>query len=202
MKVNTHEMKEESVLEMLEKQYQESDDKNALDYWEPISKIILESIELRDAKNMSQTDLAKAMDTKQSVISRFENMGRLPNYDFIARLSLALSHSPGMTLYGDYMAVVPLEKQSFIKELADKENISTKKFVQAVLDQGITLKRNICEDTQRRDASTTSETMLNLDYTEEDLIRLQRNKTSENFTPKVTLALATPYQGSEFSLAS
>lgn len=202
MKENIHELKEESVLEMLEKQYQESDDKNALDYWEPISKIILESIELRDSKNMSQTDLAIAMNTKQSVISRFENMGRLPNYDFIARLSLALSHSPGMTLYGDYMAVVPLEKQSFIKELADKENISTKKFVQTILDQGITTKRNICEDTQRRDANTTTVTMLNLDFTEDDVIRLQRNKTSESYPPKVTLSLATPYQGSEFSLAS
>jgi len=202
MKENIHELKEESVLEMLEKQYQETDDKNALDYWEPISKIILESIELRDAKNMSQTDLAVAMNTKQSVISRFENMGRLPNYDFIARLSLALSHSPGMTLYGDYMAVVPLEKQGFIKELADKENISTKKYVQAILDQGITLRRNICEDTQRRDANTTLETMLNLDFTEDDVIPLQRIKTNESYPPKVTLALATPYQGSGFSLAS
>jgi transcriptional regulator with XRE-family HTH domain len=196
MKENIHELKEESVLEMLEKQYQETDDKNALDYWEPISKIILESIELRDAENMSQTDLAIAMNTKQSVISRFENMGRLPNYDFIARLSLALNHSPGMTLYGDYMAVVPLEKQSFIKELADKENISTKKYVQAILDQGITLRRNICEDTQRIDANTTS------GFTEDDVIQLQRNKTSESYPPKVTLALATPYQGSGFSLAS
>ncbi len=202
MKENIHEMKEESVLEMLKKQYQESDDKITIDYWEPISKIILESIELRDSKNMSQTDLAKAMNTKQSVISRFENMGRLPNYDFIARLSLALSHSPGMTLYGDYMAVVPLEKQSFIKELADKENISTKKLVQTILDQGITLKRNICEDIQKRDANTTSETVLNFNLNENGIIQLPRNIESESFTPKVTLTLATPYQGSEFYLAS
>jgi transcriptional regulator with XRE-family HTH domain len=140
MKGNIHELKEESVLEMLEKQYQESDDKNTIDYWEPISKIILESIELRDSKNMSQTDLAKAMNTKQSVISRFENMGRLPNYDFIARLSLALSHSPGMTLYGDYMAVVPLEKQSFIKELADKEIFQPRNWYKLFLTKDLHLK--------------------------------------------------------------
>jgi hypothetical protein len=73
------------------------------------------------------------MKTKQTVISRFENMGRLPNYDFIARLPLALGHTPGMTLCGDYMAVVPIEKQNFIKELAEKENISTRKFIQDIL---------------------------------------------------------------------
>jgi transcriptional regulator with XRE-family HTH domain len=94
---------------------------------------------------MSQSDLADLMKTKQSVISRFENMGRLPNYDFIARLSSALGHSPGMTLYGDYMALVPHEQQPIIKQLAEKGNLSTKTFVQRILDQsiaGIPIKTN------------------------------------------------------------
>ena len=77
------------------------------------------------------------MKTTQSVISRFENMGRLPSYDFFTRLALSLNHSPGMTLYGDYMAVVPHEKQLFIKDLADGGKISTKKFVQDLLEQCI-----------------------------------------------------------------
>ncbi|MCK5199259.1 MAG: helix-turn-helix transcriptional regulator [Spirochaetales bacterium] len=138
-------IKEESVSDVLDKQYLEADNKDELDYWTPLSKIIMESIELRDSKGMSQTDLAVVMKTKQSVISRFENMGRLPNYDFIARLALALDHSPGMTLYGDYMAVVPIEKQSLIKELANKENISTRQFVQNILDQRIALKTSVCD---------------------------------------------------------
>ena len=146
---------EESITDMIDKQYLESDNKNELDYWDTLSKIILESIELRDSKNMTQADLATAMQTRQSVISRFENMGRLPNYDFIARLSKAFDHSPGMTLYGDYMAVVPIEKQPLIKKLADKENISTRKFVQVILDQGITYIINACDKIQEKDVITS-----------------------------------------------
>lgn len=131
------EVREESFLDELEKQYINADNKAETDYWAPLSKIIMESIFLRDSRGMSQSDLADAMKTKQSVISRFENMGRLPNYDFFARLALALGHAPGMTLCGDYMAVVPIEQQNLIKKLAEKENISTKNYVQNILDVGI-----------------------------------------------------------------
>ncbi len=148
-------IKEESVPDMLDKQYLEADNKDKLDYWAPLSRIIIESIELRDSKGMSQTDLAEVMKTKQSVISRFENMGRLPNYDFIARLALALNHSPGMTLSGDYMAVVPIEKQDLIKELAVKENISTRNFVQNILDQGIALKTSVCDESGKSNINTS-----------------------------------------------
>jgi len=203
MKFKKHqEIIDNSVNDLLEEIYNDSGNKSEIDYWDPYSNMILESIQLRDKYKLTQAELAKKMNTTQSVISRFENMGRIPSYDFIARLSIALNNKPGMTLSGDYMAVVPLEKQSLIKELADKENISTKKYVQAILDQEITLRRNICEDTQRRDANTTLETMLNFDFTEDDVIPLQRNKTSESYPPKVTPALATPEQGSEFFLAS
>lgn len=128
---------EESAIDILDRLYLEAENKDEIDYWRPLSKIILESIELRDYKGLSQTDLAKLMKTKQSVISRFENMGRIPSYDFIARLALSLGHSPGITLYGDYMAIVPFEKQSFIKHLADQENISTKRIVQNILNESI-----------------------------------------------------------------
>ena len=182
---------EESITDMIDKQYLESDNKNELDYWDPLSKIILESIELRDSKDMTQADLATAMQTRQSVISRFENMGRLPNYDFIARLSIALNHSPGMTLYGDYMAVVPIEKQLLIKKLADKENISTRKFVQVILDQGITYKINACDKIQKRDA-TTSEIILDLNDSVDDLWK----------DPQLSLAVANSNSNNELSLAS
>lgn len=132
---------EHSLTKLLDEQYLEDENRSELDYWEPFSRIITESISLRYLRDMSQTDLAKIMNTKQSVISRFENMGRLPNYDFIARLSIALGHIPGITLQGDYMAIVPLEKQQFIKELAEQENTPTRKFVQKILEQGIEVKK-------------------------------------------------------------
>ena len=94
-------------------------------YWDSFAEIIMESIESRHAQKISQADLARRMGSKQSVISRFENMGRLPSYDFISRLAMALGHSPGMTLYGEYMAIIPLAKQGLIKDRAEREGIST-----------------------------------------------------------------------------
>jgi transcriptional regulator with XRE-family HTH domain len=128
------EIKEESFFDVLEKKCLDYNKQAELDYWAPLSQIILESMEIRDSKDMSQADLASKMNTSQSVISRFENMGRLPSYDFIARLALALEHSPGVTLFGDFMAVVGLENQQKIRDLALKENITTKEFVQNLLD--------------------------------------------------------------------
>jgi len=128
-------IEEPSTLDLLDQQYLEADNKEEIDYWTPLAQIIMESIALRDAKGMTQADLAKRMQTSQSVISRFENMGRLPRYKFIAKLALALDHAPGMTLYGDYMAVAPLEKQAWIKEKADLEKIPTQKFVQNLLNE-------------------------------------------------------------------
>ena len=66
-------------------------------------------------------------------------MGRLPSYDFIARLSIALGHSPGMTLYGEYMTVVPLAKQNLVKDRASFEGLSTQAFVERIVDRAITL---------------------------------------------------------------
>src|SRR4030042_5940176 len=103
-----------SAAEILDKQYLESENREAIDYWDPLAQIIMEMIEARHAQGLSQAGLATLMKTKQSVISRFENMGRKPNYDFFARLSIALKHAPGATLYGEYMAVLPIEEQGVV----------------------------------------------------------------------------------------
>lgn len=127
----------------IEEVYDEAENKKDVDYWTPLSNIIYESIELRDSKGITQSELAKIMKTRQSAISRFENMGRIPNYDFIARLSFSLNQRPGITLFGDYMGIVPLNKQLIVKRLAEKENLSTQKFVQKTLEQGIDTKIKI-----------------------------------------------------------
>jgi len=129
--------KEISAIEILDEQYREAENKSEIDFWTPLTKIIMESMEIRSKKSLSQNDLAKLMKTKQSVISRFENMGRLPNYDFVSRLAIALGHPLGMTMYGDFMAVIPGEKQKMVKEFAEKENLSTADFTQELLDKAV-----------------------------------------------------------------
>ena len=139
-----------SFSDILDSQYLEADNKKEIDYWSPLSKIIVESIELRGCKHLSQAELAKKMKTSQSVISRFENLGRIPSYDFIAKLSIALGHVPGITLYGDYMATVPIEKHDLIVKIAKENSISTQKLVQIILEQAIEKRENAIYDTNKK----------------------------------------------------
>jgi transcriptional regulator with XRE-family HTH domain len=123
--------------ELFDKVYLEAANKAEIDYWDPLSKIIMESMEARHKQNLSQQDLAIKMKTRQSVISRFENLGRVPNYDFIARMSIALGHIPGLTLYGEYMATVPVEKQELVKLKATEKGMPTQKYVLSVLEEAL-----------------------------------------------------------------
>ena len=50
-------------------------------------------IEARIKKGMTQEDLAKAMNTKQSVISRAENAKTVPSLSFLKRLAQVLDAS-------------------------------------------------------------------------------------------------------------
>ncbi len=131
---------ENSVMELLNRQYLEAEGQNEVNYWDSLARIIMEAIESRNVQGLSQADLAFLMKTKQSVISRFENMGRKPNYDFIARLSIAFGHAPGMTLYGEYMAVVPQDKHQFVKRMTTREGVSTQKLVDQLLGDAIEAK--------------------------------------------------------------
>jgi len=184
-------LKEESFFDLLDNQYKEVDNKDQIDYWVPLSNLILESMEIRDSKNISQADLALKMKTKQSVISRFENMGRTPNYDFIARLSIALDHKPGMTLYGDYMAIIPIEHQEYIKKLADSENMEISKYVQKLLDDSIRVKK--IKDNHTNILHTTSESVIKentSNYQMADNSVLTPNNKDNNFV-KMPLILSS-----------
>jgi len=128
---------EENTLDVLEEQYLEADNRDKIDYWAPLSRLIIESVELRDLLGFSQEVLAKLMNTRQSVISRFENLGRIPSYDFIARMAQALGHAPGMTLFGDFMAILPLNKQQEIRAIAERTGVSTQTYVQTIFEEAI-----------------------------------------------------------------
>ncbi len=112
-------------------------EKEEYNYWMPFSELIMESVFLRDINSLTQIDLAKKINSKQSVISRFENMGRLPNYDFLARISKAFDQRLGITLQGDFMAIAPIHSQNEIKYLAKKYKMTTRDYIQLLLDEKI-----------------------------------------------------------------
>jgi transcriptional regulator with XRE-family HTH domain len=130
-------MKTKPVKELLDEIYLESDNKQGIDYYAAISGLVMESIEARSKKGMAQKDLAKAMGTMQSAISRFENMGREPGYKFIARMAQALGHAPGVTLYGDFMAIVKPELQEKLRDLAESEGKTTQTYLHEILNNTV-----------------------------------------------------------------
>lgn len=131
-----------------DQQYAAAENKPSLDYWAPLAQVITECIEARSRADMSQEKLAAIMKTKQSVISRFENMdGRLPSYDFIARLSIALGHSPGMTLFGDFTATVPPEKHELVQRMAAQQGVTARYFLEQLLISAIEKRETASNET-------------------------------------------------------
>ena len=111
--------------------------KDSTQYWDVLSDIVLECKKLRKQKNISQKELADLMKTKQSVISRFENMGRTPNYDFLVRLSKAFECEPKFYLDGKYTIKVPYNLHSKIDEIACKKDISITKLLLEIVRDSI-----------------------------------------------------------------
>ncbi len=128
---------EKDFFETLNEGYKTAENRSQIDYWQPISHLIMESIEMRDHLQISQKELADKMKTRQSAISRFENMGRLPNYDFLSRLSLAFNNKLGITVSGDFMAVVPLHMQEEIRKISHIKGLEPQEYVQAILEDAI-----------------------------------------------------------------
>ena len=63
------------VTEVLNALQSTGENRNEVNFWAPLAHLTTECLESRDAARISQSELAERMQTKQSVISRFENMG-------------------------------------------------------------------------------------------------------------------------------
>jgi transcriptional regulator with XRE-family HTH domain len=159
----------------MNQQYDSSENKEDLDYWTAYSRVILESLHLRDKYEYSQSRLADILKTTQSVISRFENMGRLPSYDFLSRLALAFNDSLGITLTGNFMAVVPLEKQDLIKRLASQNQKQTQDYVQDLLNEIISQKEK-----ERIKGKVGNTNLIEVDFKTQKRIRSTVNSASDD----------------------
>lgn len=189
--MNINESKLESMLDILDEQYKESENKDKIDIWIPLTKLIFESIEIRDRKGLSQSDLADLMKTRQSVISRFENMGRIPNYKFLSRFAVALGHTLGTTFYGDFMAVVPEKNQDKIRDLAEKQNLSTEDFTQNLLEKAVESETSCGNELGYTIGNSTYKQLLNLTSIADPDTETASNVNSKDID--TGLYNATPY---------
>ena len=120
---------------------EEPEENGIADYWGPLSRIIVEFAHMRESKDLSQEDVAGAIGSRQSVVSRFENMGRKPSYDFLVRLSNAVGGRLGITLDADYMVMVPYRQRQAAKSLAARNGVSVNEVLERSLSEGIKLLR-------------------------------------------------------------
>jgi|GEM_PF-2805325 len=153
-------------------------------YYTPLTNLVFEFIERRSELSLSQEEIAKKMGTKQSVISRFESMGRKPNYDFLYRMAKALNGELGITFDSDYL-IKDDKIKSKIKEFANNRGLTVEEIIGEIISLGIEkIKKNskkqvympcvaqIMTDTDNKDFYTfiglsqdqDAETVTSLDY--------------------------------------
>jgi transcriptional regulator with XRE-family HTH domain len=128
---------EKTFTDLLDDIYETSENKHEIDAWIPLANLIVQATELRVKKGISQEELAKLMNTRQSVISRFENMGRIPSYEFLSRVALALGQHIGLTLYGDYMGIIPVDKHHLVDEEATRRGVTANEYVQSLVNDAV-----------------------------------------------------------------
>ena len=126
----------ESVARIL-RQGLSPEEQDEAQYWAPLSAVVIELRRLRSEYGQSQSDVARAMDTRQSVISRFENLGRKPSYDFLSRLAQVFGGKLGLTLSGQYCALAPTKYRAQIRAEAQRRGIATDEVVMEALISGL-----------------------------------------------------------------
>lgn len=79
-----------SVLKLRDEQLKSDPELKAeYDRLGPVYEMVRQLILARKAAGLTQADLAERMGTKQSVIARMENGGRLPSFEMVARYARA-----------------------------------------------------------------------------------------------------------------
>jgi len=96
----------------------------------PTEELIQEVINERLYQKLSQKQLAGKIGTKQSVVSRFENLGRSPSLKWLVRLAEGLGVRFRATIHGDYMYVVPRKLRTNICNRAALLKISVEKLLE------------------------------------------------------------------------
>lgn len=135
-------MERPSITDLIDELQDELGVSDEVAYWTPLTDFIQETIRARYVEGLSQADLAERMDTKQTSVSRFEHLGRKPSYDFMVRLAHALGHQLGLTVHGEYMAVVDEEDRPVVARIAETSGKMTRDVVSDLLREGICGHRN------------------------------------------------------------
>lgn len=107
-----------------------------LAYYYLTRDIIFELMEIREAKGLSQADLAKKMGTKQTAISRFENYNGEPTLEFMFKYAWALEAELRISANSEYSITLSEADYKRIALLAERNGIDIKQYAsRAILNE-------------------------------------------------------------------
>ena len=86
---------------------------------------------------LTQQQLADALGTTQSVISRFENLGRKPSLDFLDRVASALGHRLGVTIFGEYCHLLTAKQRESVDSIADTQGESKQEIIDRLFSSSL-----------------------------------------------------------------
>lgn len=109
-----------------------------LDYYYLNSNAILDLIEIRREKGLTQADVAAMIGTKQAAVSRFERYSCEPTLKFIHKYARALGAKLLLTPYGKYTIVMKETEYKAMEELANRKGFTiNQEFVTAVVHYAV-----------------------------------------------------------------
>ena len=86
---------------------------------------------------LTQQQLADALGTTQSVISRFENLGRNPSLDFLNRVASALGHKLCVTIFGEYCHLLTAEQRESVERIAETRDESKQEIIDRLFSSSL-----------------------------------------------------------------
>ncbi len=106
-------------------------------YFRPLSEFLMEYEYQKGIRAMTQGDVAKAIDTTQSAISRFESMKHPPNYNVLVRISEALGDRLFVSPAGSYCISIPYDLRHTAQKIAEQRKISVQDLALDILRKGL-----------------------------------------------------------------
>ena len=112
----------------------EEDDELALYYLN--RDIIFLLMDIREAKGLTQAEVAQKMNTKQAAISRFEKYNTQPTLEFMFKYAKALGVNLHISTTKEYSITFSKADYKRIEHLASREGIDIKQYAsKAILNQ-------------------------------------------------------------------
>jgi len=155
------------------------------DYYRPIARLVMEARRRRRKNGLTQKELAERIGTNQGVIARFENIGRIPTYDFLIRLCRTLGTELFMSVNGEYTVVVPDELREVVDKISMDRNEDRSVFlVNLIIDSLNELNERICVGDIENPECNSGKKMLmeKLSNSKKDIVKvdLSSPKTVDN----------------------